>query len=51
MKTKDFIKMLQKADPTGEHHVRLGGVIFDAALVAGYYDGPNCYVDENGKCL
>ena len=50
MKTKDFIKMLQEADPSGEAHVRMsGGVPIFAELKEGYWDGPYSYIDENGK--
>lgn len=49
MKTKDFIKMLQDADPSGEAHVRMdGGIPKFAELKAGYWDGPYRYIDENG---
>lgn len=48
MKTKEFIKMLQEADPTGEAYIRMSdGVPFAAELKPGYYDGPYSYVDEN----
>jgi len=38
MKTKDFIKLLQEADPSGESYVRLpcGGAIWSAQLKEGY---------------
>lgn len=50
MKTKDFIKMLQDADPTGEHHVRLNdGFPVFAELVEGYYDGSYNYIDDDGN--
>jgi len=50
MKTKDFIKMLQDADPTGEHHVRInGGFPSFAELVEGYYDGSYNYIDDDGN--
>ncbi len=50
MKTKDFIKMLQEADPSGEAHIRLGdGIPVYAELKAGYWDGPYSYIDEEGN--
>jgi hypothetical protein len=50
MKTKDFIKMLQEEDPSGEAHIRMmGGTPRYAELKPGYYDGPYSYVDENGN--
>jgi len=50
MKTKEFIKMLQDADPSGEAHVRLeGGVPKFAELKPGYWDGPYKYIDEDGN--
>ena len=50
MKTKDFIKMLERADPTGEAHIRMDGGIPVAALkVPGYYDGAYCYFDDNNN--
>lgn len=49
MTTNEFIKMLQEADPTGEHHIRMeGGVPIYAELIAGYYDGAYDYIDDNG---
>lgn len=48
MKTKDFIKMLQKEDPSGEGYVRIGGgAIIFAETKLGYWDGPYEYKDEN----
>jgi hypothetical protein len=48
MKTKEFIKMLQEADPSGEAHVRMdGGIPQCAFIVPGYYDGSYSYLDEN----
>ena len=39
MTTSEFIKMLQKADPAGDSHIRMGdGVPFMAELKAGYWD-------------
>ena len=42
MKTKDFIKMLQEEDPTGEGFIRLndGDAILYAVSKPGYWDGP-----------
>jgi hypothetical protein len=52
MKTKDFIKMLQDADPSGEAYVRMsGGVPIFAELKEGYWDGPYSYIDEDGKYI
>ena len=51
MKTSEFIKMLQEADPSGEAHVRMyGGVPKFAELKPGYWDGPYSYIDEEGNC-
>ena len=50
MKTKDFVKMLLDADPTGEHHVRLnGGFPGGVELKEGYYDGSYNYIDDDGN--
>ena len=50
MKTKDFIKMLQEADPNGEAHIRMdGGIPTSAHLIPGYYDGYYQYFDNNGN--
>lgn len=50
MKTKDFIKMLQEADPEGEGYLRMdGGIPQFATAKEGYWDGPYAYVDENGN--
>jgi hypothetical protein len=50
MKTSEFIKMLQEADPSGEAHIRMeGGVPFAAELKPGYWDGPYSYIDEDGN--
>lgn len=52
MKTKDFIKMLQEADPTGECHVRLdGGIPRFAERKEGYWDGPYQFIDEDGNLV
>ena len=47
MKTKDFIKMLQEADPTGEAYIRLpdGGAPYSAWKKEGYWDGPYQYLE------
>ncbi len=50
MKTKDFIKMLQEADPTGEGYLRMeGGIPYCAIPKEGYWDGPYSYIDEKGN--
>lgn len=50
MKTKDFIKMLQDADPSGELHVRMqGGIPQFAIRKPGYWDGHYSYIDEDGN--
>lgn len=50
MKTKDFIKMLQDADPSGELHVRMqGGIPQFAIRQPGYWDGNYRYIDEEGN--
>ncbi len=50
MKTKDFIKMLQEEDPSGEAHVRMsGGIPYSAESKAGYWDGPYSYIDDDGN--
>lgn len=50
MTTKDFIKMLQEADPEGTAHIRLrDGVPYHAERKPGYYDGPYSYINEEGK--
>jgi hypothetical protein len=51
MTTKEFIEMLQKADPQGNAHVRMsGGVPIFAEPKTGYWDGPYSYI-ENGKFI
>lgn len=52
MKTKDFIKMLQEEDPSGEGYLRINGV--DDAIVfceskAGYWDGMYSYFDKSTR--
>ena len=50
MKTKDFIRILKEADPSGEAHIRMkGGIPEFAILKAGYYDGPYNYIDHQGN--
>lgn len=52
MKTKDFIKMLQEEDPSGECHLRLNGnPIYHVEQKEGYWDGPYNYFekDKDGK--
>ena len=51
MKTKDFIKMLQKEDPTGEGYIRLpdGGAPWFAEVKEGYWDGPYQYLEKMNK--
>lgn len=47
MKTREFIKMLQEADPSGEAHIRMeDGVPIYAMLLPGYYDGWYSYLDD-----
>src|SRR5579859_334905 len=47
MKTKDFIKMLQEADPEGEGYIRLpdGGAPYFAEAKEGYWDGAYQYLE------
>lgn len=51
MKTREFIKMIQEADPSGEAHVRISGIEVPmyALCLPGYYDGSYSYIDEDGK--
>lgn len=50
MKTKDFIKLLQEADPSGEGHLRMyGGIPAFAEAKEGYWDGSYTYIDEDGN--
>lgn len=54
MKTKDFIKMLQDADPSGELHIRFRGdsvlrVPIAVYKMDGYYDGGYSYIDDEGN--
>lgn len=50
MTTKEFIKMLQDADPSGESHIRMsGGIPYAAIEKEGYWDGPYTYIDKDGN--
>lgn len=50
MKTKEFIKMLQEADPSGEAYIRMeGGVPYYAEYKEGYWDGYYSYIDDGGN--
>jgi hypothetical protein len=52
MKTKEFIKLLQKEDPSGESYVRFGrGPVIGLEQKEGYWDGPYSYIEkgEDGK--
>jgi hypothetical protein len=52
MKTKDFIKMLQEEDPTGEGYVRVeGGAIHHVEAKEGYWDGSYKYYDPQTRKL
>ena len=49
MRVKEFIAMLQEADPSGEAFIRLpDGVPVYAELKAGYWDGAYDFIDEDG---
>ena len=51
MKTKEFIEMLKKADPSGEAYVRLpdGGAPMYAEHKAGYWDGAYQYLENSNS--
>lgn len=51
MKTKNLIRILQEADPSGELHVRLsnGSTVSYALKNEGYYDGYYSYIDGDGN--
>lgn len=54
MTTGELIKLLQKSDPTGNCHIRIGddrGVIVGVEKKEGYWDGPYSYLkkDDEGK--
>lgn len=52
MTTKEFIKMLQEADPSGECHIRMpGGIPIHAEHKEGYWDGPYSYINEEGQYM
>lgn len=52
MTTGEFIKMLQKEDPSGKLHIRMpGGVPYFAESKEGYWDGPYFYIDEEGNMV
>jgi len=47
MKTKDFIKMLQEEDPSGESYIRIdGNPIWFLEGKPGYWDGPYNYIEK-----
>ncbi len=53
MKSKELIDLIKKADPGGEHHVRITGesetkcIPYAVELVEGYYDGSYCYEEDS----
>ena len=49
MTTSELIKLLQEADPEGTTHISIGGVVTHVYKESGYYDGPYCYMNEEGK--
>ncbi len=50
MTTKEFIKILQEADPEGNGHIRMeGGIPKFAVAKEGYWDGPYAYINENDE--
>lgn len=50
MTTKEFIKILQEADPEGNGHIRMeGGIPKFAIAKEGYWDGAYAYINENGE--
>jgi len=52
MKTKDFIKMLQEEDPSGEGYLRVqGGAIYCVESKPGYWDGNYSYYDRDTNIL
>lgn len=54
MKTKELIRQLQKADPSGEEECVVGGTdISDVSPMVGYYDGPyeHLVLDEEGQVV
>ena len=46
MKTKEFIKMLQEEDPSGESYLRINGCITSVCSKPGYWDGPYSYLEQ-----
>lgn len=47
MKTNDFIKMLQKEDPTGEAFIRINNEpMISVELKPGYWDSPYNYIEK-----
>ena len=52
MKTKDFIKMLQEEDPSGEGYIRVqGGAVVWVEAKEGYWDGSYQYYDPQTRKL
>lgn len=50
MTTKQLIKLLKEADPSGESHIRMdGGIPLYVISKPGYWDGPYSYIDEFGN--
>lgn len=51
MKTKELIKQLQNADPSGEAYLRINGkeCITHVEFKAGYWDGSYSYLSKNSK--
>lgn len=49
MTTSELIKLLQEADPEGNTHISIGGIITHVYAEHGYYDGPYKYMNEEGK--
>ena len=50
MRTGEFIKMLEQADPTGEGYIMIDGDVprfFEQK--PGYYDGAYSFIDESGR--
>ena len=48
MKTKEFIKLLQREDPTGESYIRINGdPIWLLEGKEGYWDGPYNYLEKD----
>jgi len=50
MKTKDFIKLLQEEDPSGECYLRINGEpIWIVEQKEGYWDGPYNYLEKDNN--